>query len=106
MGGWSSLIAAATVCREQWSCREIAQPESFSIAAKRRISAHKGTFMAWLLSGLDTLIQRPAVRCRRVPSVLDQTHSGGAGRMVAAKAPASGGSHGRSDREPTAHPRL
>src|SRR5437868_15313754 len=45
-GGCSSFRAAATVWREQCRRRAIAQPESFSISLRRRISAHKATFMA------------------------------------------------------------
>ena len=45
-GGCCSRRAAATVCREQCSRWAMARPESLLDLARRRISAHKATFMA------------------------------------------------------------
>ena len=86
-GGWSNLSAAATVCREQWSRREMAQPESFSISARRRISAHKATFMASSFPGWNVAARRPGARSRPVASALGQARTGGAGQAAAGRAP-------------------
>ena len=86
-GGWSNSSAAATVCREQWSRREMARPESFSISARRRISAHKATFMASSFSRWNAVAQRSGGRSRPVASALGQARTGGAGRAAAGRAP-------------------
>src|SRR5208282_1806271 len=85
-GGCSSFRAAATVWREQCSRRAIAQPESFSISLRRRISAHKATFMARSSFGQE-LPRQPLVGTRlRAASALGQVRGDGRPQAPAATA--------------------
>src|SRR5271155_4545411 len=69
-GGCCNFRAAATVCREQCSRRAMAQPESFSISLRRRISAHKATFMVRSSFGQELSRQPLAGTHRRAASTL------------------------------------
>ena len=48
----------------------MARPESFSISARRRISAHSATFMASSFPGWNAATRRPGARYRPVASAL------------------------------------
>ena len=76
-GGCSSFRAAATVWREQCSRRAIARPESFSISLRRRISAHKATFMARSSFGQELPRQPLAGTHRRAASALGPVRGDG-----------------------------
>src|ERR1700733_3729268 len=107
-GGCCNFRAAATVCREQRSRRAIAQPESLSISARRRISAHKATFMTCPSVARQRLhccfgwrVQLlPGAICRPASSAPGLAPRGDARPAPAPTAPAPAATHARSDHAP------
>src|ERR1022692_3666802 len=86
-GGCCISRAAATVSREQCSRRAITRPESFSISLRRRISAHKATFMARSSFGQELLRPPLAGTHRRAASALGLARGDAGSQAPAATAP-------------------
>src|SRR5271166_1330708 len=97
-GGCCIWRAAVTVSREQCKRRAMTRPESFSISLRRRISAHKATFMAWPSPARKGRRQRFAGTRRPEASALVLVRRDGPGQAPAATAPEPTATQWRSGR--------